>query len=84
MKDNPRLFNIPPQDSDDWKKEYNARTSAERSNKREKWDYKLEDGKHRSSKMWYCCLYHILMLQHLEAWDLLYESPLRKLIQHTA
>jgi len=34
MKDNPRLINIPPRDSDEWKTEYNARTSAERSNKR--------------------------------------------------
>ena len=84
MKDNPRLFNIPPRDSAAWKKEYNARTSAERSNKREKLDYKLEDGRHRSTKMWYCRLYHILMLQHLDAWDLPYESALRKLIQHTA
>ena len=46
------------------------RTSAERSNKREKLDFKLEDGRHRSTKMWYCRLYHILMLQHLDAWDL--------------
>ena len=84
MKDNPRLFNIPPRDSAAWKKEYNARTSAERSNKREKLDYKLEDGRHRSTKMWYCRLYHILMLQHLDAWDLPYESALRRLIQHTA
>ena len=84
MKDNPRLFNIPPRDSEAWKKEYNARTSAERSNKREKLDYKLEDGRHRSSKMWYCRLYHILMLQHLDAWDLPYESTLRKLICQTA
>ncbi len=84
MKDNPRLFNIPPRDSDAWKKEYNARTSAERSNKREKLDYKLEDGRHRSTKMWYCRLYHILMLQHLDAWNLPYESLLRKLIRQTA
>ena len=46
--------------------------------------YKLEDGRHRSTKMWYCRLYHILMLQHLDAWDLPYESPLRKLILQTA
>ena len=84
MKDNPRLFNMPPRDSDEWKMEYNARTSAERSNKREKLDFKLEDGRHRSTKMWYCRLYHILMLQHLDAWDLPYESPLRKLILQTA
>ena len=84
MKDNPRLFNIPPRDSEEWKTEYNARTSAERSNKREKLDFKLEDGRHRSTKMWYCRLYHIMMLQHLDAWDLPFESALRKLIQQAA
>ena len=66
-KDNPRLINIPPRDSDEWKKEFNARTSAERSNKREKYDFLLENGRHRSSKMWYCRLYNIMMLQHLDA-----------------
>jgi len=84
MKDNPRLINMPPRDSDEWKKEFNARTSVERSNKREKIDFKLEDGRHRSTKMWYCRLYHILILQHLDAWDLPNESSLRKLIQQTA
>ena len=84
MKDNPRLINIPPRDSKGWKMEFNARTSAERSNKREKLDFKLEDGRHRSTKMWYCRLYHIMMLQHLDAWDLPYESALRKLILKTA
>ena len=84
LKDNPRLFNIPPRDSDEWKLEYNARTSAERSNKREKLDFKLEDGRHRSTKMWYCRLYHILMLQHLDAWDMPNESALRKLILQAA
>jgi hypothetical protein len=44
MKDNPRIFNIPPRDSDEWKTEFNARTSAERSNKREKLDFLLENG----------------------------------------
>lgn len=68
--DNPRLFNIPPRDSKEWKKEYNGRTSVERSNKREKEDYKLEDGRHRSAKMWYCRLYGIMMLQHLDAWEM--------------
>ena len=51
MKDNPRLINFPLRDSEEWKKEFNARTSVERSNKREKIDFKLESGKHRSSKM---------------------------------
>ena len=36
LKDNPRLFNTPPRGSEEWKLEYNARTSAERCNKREK------------------------------------------------
>lgn len=67
MKDNSRLFNNPPRSSNEWKLEYNARTSAEHSNKREKLDFKLEYGRHRSTKMWYCRLYHILMLQHLDA-----------------
>ena len=67
MKDNPRLINIPPRDSAEWKTEFNARTSVERSNKREKVDFKLEDDRHRSTKMWYCRLYHIMMLQHLDA-----------------
>ena len=83
-KDNPRLINIPPRDSSEWKTEFNARTSAERSNKREKYDFLLENGRHRSTKMWYCRLYNIMMLQHLDAWDLPYESALRKLILKTA
>ena len=84
MKDNPRLINFPPRDSEQWKLEYNARTSAERSNKREKIDFQLESGRHRSTKMWYCRLYHILMLQHLDAWDLPFESTLAKLILNVA
>ena len=60
----------PPRDSKAWEKEYNRRTSVERSKKREKEDYKLEDGRHRSTKMWYCRLYGIMMLQHLDAWEM--------------
>ena len=82
MKDNPRLINIPPRDSEEWKIEYNARTSVERSNKREKIDYLIENGRHRSSKMWYCRLFGIMMLQHLNAWDLPFQSDLKiKLLQ---
>ena len=84
LKDNPRLFNNPPRSSKEWKPEYNARTSAERSNKREKLDFKLEDGRHRSTKMWYCRLYLILMLQHLDAWNLPSEVTPRKLILDVA
>lgn len=77
MKDNPRIINIPPRDSDEWKLEYNARTSSERCNKRMKNDFNLEDGHHRSSKMWYCRLYATMMLQHLFAWDLPFTPALQ-------
>ncbi len=84
MKDNPRLINMPPRDSEEWKVEYNARTSVERSNKRQKLDFLIENGRHRSTKMWYCRLYNILMLQHLDAWDLPFESDLKKMILQAA
>ena len=83
-KDNPRLFNIPSRDSIEWKDEYKARTSVERSNKRIKVDFQIENGSHRSSKMWYCRLYCILMLQHLNAWGLPNNSPLRKIVVQAA
>lgn len=81
LKDNPRIFNIPPRDSKEWQKEYDRRTSVERSNKREKQDYKLEDGKHRSTKMWYCRLYGIMMCQHLDAWEMPSVETFLKTIQ---
>lgn len=46
--DDPRLFPKTPRDSEKWKLTYKHRTSVERSNKREKIDYKLESGRHRS------------------------------------
>ena len=84
MKDNPRLINILPCDSDECKKKFNARTSVEPSYKHEKLDFNLENGRHSSTKMWYYRLYLIIMLQHLDAWYLPYESALRKLILQTA
>ena len=80
MRVNSRLINFLPCNTKEWKKKFNARTSVERSNKREKIDYKLENDRHLSTKMWYYCLYYITMLQHLDTWDLPFESPLRKLI----
>ena len=79
-KDNPRIFNIPSRDSDEWKVIYNGRTSAERANKRIKIDFLLENGRHRSSKMWYCRLYSIMMLQHLNAWGFASGPSLKKLV----
>ena len=65
---NPRLFNTPCRTDKKWKEEYENRTSVERTIKRQKTDYHLEDGNHRSSKMWYSRMYAIMMLQHLDAW----------------
>lgn len=84
LKDNPRLFNNPPRCSKEWDLEYDARTSSERCNKRQKIDYKLEDGRHRSSKMWYCRLFAIMMCQHLDAWALPKTSRLKDLFDRAA
>ena len=81
LKDNPKLFNNPPRDSAEWKLKYNARTSAERCNKREKIDCKFEYGKYRSSMMWYCRLFSIMMCQHLDAWALPKTSLLKDLFE---
>ena len=67
-KDNLRLFPKTLRDSDKWKLIYKRRSSIERSNIREKIDYKLEAGRHRSTKMWYVRLYGIMICQHLDAW----------------
>lgn len=80
LKDNPRLFNAPPRSSREWKLEYNARTSDERCNKREKVGEKLEDGRYRSSKMWYCHLFSIMICQHLDAWNLPKTSRLKEVL----
>jgi len=67
-KDNLRLFPKTLRGSDQWNLIYKRRSSIERSNKREKIDYKLEAGRHRSTKMWYVRLYGIMMCQHMDAW----------------
>ena len=84
LKDNPRLFNDPPRSSKEWDLEYDARTASERCNKRKKINYKLEDGRHRSSKMWYCRLFAIMMCQHLDAWALPKTSRLKDLFAKVA
>jgi hypothetical protein len=67
-KDNLRLFTKTPRVSEKWTLTYKRRTSVERSNKREKIDYHLESGGHRSTKMWYIRTYGIMMCQHIDAW----------------
>lgn len=67
-KDNPRLFTDVIRGSEQWNLTYKRRTTVERSNKREKVDYKLETGRHRSTMMWYIRIYGIMMCQHIDAW----------------
>ena len=69
-KDNLRLFPKTVRGTDKWKSIYKRRTSIERSNKREKIDYHLEDGRHRSTMMWMIRIYGIMMCQHMDAWFL--------------
>ena len=84
-KDNPRIFTVPARDSKEWKIEYNKRTSSERCNKREKVDYLLENGRHHSTKMWYCRLYCIMMCQHLDAWGKAQsDNPVRDIFAQAA
>ncbi|MEK3885838.1 transposase [Paenibacillus sp. PL2-23] len=66
--DNLRLFPRTARGSEKWKLIYKRRTSIERSNKREKIDYKLESGRHRSTMMWYIRIYAIMICQHMDAW----------------
>jgi hypothetical protein len=67
-QDNLRLFPKTVRNSEKWNLIYKRRTSIERSNKREKIDYKLEAGRHRSSMMWYFRVYGTMICQHIDAW----------------
>jgi len=66
--DNLRLFPKTVRGSEKWDLTYKRRTSIERSNKREKIDYKLESGRHRSTQVWYIRIYATMICQHLDAW----------------
>jgi len=78
--DNPRLFPEVPRDSKTWKLVYKRRTTVERSNKRTKIDYKLEDGRHRSTMLWTIRTFGIMMCQHIDAWYLHKKDALQALI----
>ncbi|MFS0644403.1 transposase, partial [Siminovitchia sp. 179-K 8D1 HS] len=81
-KDNLRLFPKTSRETDKWKLIYKRRTSVERSNKREKIDYHLEAGNHRSTMMWYVRIFGIMMCQHIDAWYTHQEDELRFLKDH--
>lgn len=81
-KENLRLFPKTVRETDKWKAIYKHRSSIERSNKREKIDYHLEAGKHRSTMMWYVRLFGIMMCQHMDAWYVHQEKELGFLKDH--
>lgn len=77
--DNLRMFPKTNRQSEKWKLIYKRRTTVERSNKREKIDYKLEAGRHRSTKMWYMRIYGVMMCQHIDAWYVHQADALKEL-----
>lgn len=81
-KDNLRLFPETSRESEKWKCIYKRRSSIERSNKREKVDYHLETGNHRSTMMWYVRIFGIMMCQHIDAWYAHQEKELEFLKDH--
>ena len=81
-KDNLRLFPKTSRETDKWKAVYKRRSSVERSNKREKIDYHLEAGRHRSTMMWYIRIYGIMMCQHIDAWYAHQKDELTFLKEH--
>lgn len=76
LGENPRLITKTKRGSKEWTLIYNRRTSAERSNKREKVDYKLEAAHHRSTMMWYMRIFAIMMCQHMDAWHIHHKESL--------
>lgn len=78
--DNLRLFPPLARGSKEWREAYKRRTASECSNKREKVDYHLEDGRHRSTMMWMVRIYGIMFCQHIDAWFCHREEDLHTLI----
>lgn len=67
-KDNPRLFTKTPRGSDQWLAKYDQRSSAERSNKRKKIDFRIEQARVRSREHWFVRYTLAAICQHLDAW----------------
>jgi Transposase DDE domain len=72
--DDPRLFTHPPRGSRAWKKAYKDRTSAERSHKRKKIDFHLEQARLRSRRQWAVRIFLMAICQHTLAWVDLFEE----------
>jgi len=72
--DDPRLFTHPPRGSRAWKETYKSRTSAERSHKRKKIDFHLEQARVRSRRQWTVRIFLMAICQHALAWVDLFEQ----------
>lgn len=64
------------------------RDGTEKARKRIKYrcpeDFLLENGSHRSTKMWYCRLYCIMMCLHLDAWGSAPSTSLKDIFAQAA
>ena len=74
--DDPRLFTQPPRNSKAWKEAYKDRTSVERSHKRKKIDFHLEQARARSRRQWAVRVFLMAICQHAAAWVELFEQEL--------
>ena len=72
--DDPRLFTHPPRNSKAWKEAYKDRTSTERSHKRKKIDFHLEQARVRSRRQWAVRIFLMAICQHALAWVDLFEQ----------
>ena len=72
--DDPRLFTHPPRGSRAWKEAYKNRTSVERSHKRKKIDFHLEQSRVRSRRQWAVRIFLMAICQHTLAWVDLFEQ----------
>ena len=67
-QNNLRLFTKTPRGSEKWLNTYDKRTSSERSNKRKKTDYRIEQARVRSRDQWFVRYSLAAICQHLDAW----------------
>lgn len=65
---NLRLSTITPRGSEQWFNVYDKRTSSERSFKRKKTDYRIEQAKVRSREQWFVRYTLVAICQHMDAW----------------
>jgi hypothetical protein len=72
--DDPRLFTHPPRGSRAWKEAYKNRTGVERSHKRKKIDFHLEQARVRSRRQWAVRIFLMAICQHALAWVDLFEQ----------